>query len=221
MRREFHVRFCEGVGGKFPRATLPVMVFKNRRDAERVMEVLPKRFGKYGLTLHPKKTKLVEFHRPRWQVGAKRPEGEEQPGTYDFLGFTHYWGRSRYGKWVIKRKTASGRFTKAKRSVSKLCKTTRHLKLRKQHEKLSIKLRGHYQYYGITGNGEALTRFWHEVRKMWMKWLSRRGQRKRRKGGWEWFLKMEEHYRLPRPKVVHSVYGKTLNLFSHLANPWP
>lgn len=190
-----------------------VIMFEREDDAQRVMEVLPKRFGKYGLTLHPEKTQMVPFERPRWQAGTRKPEGATGPGKFDLLGFTHYWGTSRKGKWVVKRKTMSGRFTRAIRRTAEWCRKNRHLKVREQYRTLSAKLRGHYQYYGITGNAEALNRFWHEARRVWNKWLNRRGQRKRKNGKWEWFAKLEEKYRLPRPRVVQSVYGRTLNLY--------
>src|SRR5690242_10447705 len=99
MRRESHVRFCEGAGVQLPRATRPVIAFSSEDDARRVMAVLPKRFGKYGLTLHPEKTRLVQFQRPSSPRGGKR---RDRPGTFDLLGFTHYWGRSYRGRLVIK-----------------------------------------------------------------------------------------------------------------------
>jgi RNA-directed DNA polymerase len=88
MGREFHVRFREGLGVKCPRATRLVIGFSEETDARRVLEVLPKRFGKYGLTLHPDKTRLVPFVRPT-QRPRPGDRAQQRPGTFDFLGFTH------------------------------------------------------------------------------------------------------------------------------------
>jgi group II intron reverse transcriptase/maturase len=180
-----------------------VLVFEQERDARRVMEVLPKRFGKFGLRLHPDKTRLVRFSRP-----PRRPEGGGQaspgPEGFEFLGFTHYWGKSWKGWWVVKRRTAKSRFTRAVKAVRVWCRNHRHLPLALQHTALCQKLRGHFSYYGITGNHAALARFWWEVRRTWHKWLGRRSQR----GGmaWEDYQRLLRRYPLPLPRVVHSVY---------------
>jgi len=133
-----------------------VLVFKREEDARRVLEVLPKRFGKYGLTLHPGKTRLIDFRRPPWVAGP-RGRGSSWPGTFDLLGFTHFWGRSRKGNWVIRRRTAKDRFTKAIREVRRYCKAARHLPIAEQHRVLSAKLRGHYAYFGLTGDIDRLS----------------------------------------------------------------
>lgn len=177
-----------------------VIGFTDREDAHRVLEVLPKRFGKYGLMIHPEKTRLVPFHKPR---GPKRPLGHDRPGTFDFLGFTHYWGRSRSGYWVIKQKTASSRFTRAVRAISEWCRRNRHRPLAEQHQALCRKLRGHFNYYGITGNSIRLARFRHEVTGVWRKWLRRRNNRR---PAWDWFTRLMEHYPLPPPTAIHSTY---------------
>lgn len=174
-----------------------VLVFANERDAKRVIEVLPKRFGKYGLSLHPEKTKLVDFKRP-----SNRREG---PGSFDFLGFTHLWSKSRKGRWVVQRKTAKDRLARALKRVAQWCRYQRHLPVRMQHQALSRKLMGHNQYYGVTGNFRALSRFYWEVHEVWRKWLNRRSQRA--KMTWERFNRLIERYPLPRPRVVHSVYA--------------
>ena len=111
-------------------------------DARRVMEVLPKRFEKYGLTVHPDKTRLIKFRSP----SANEPLGkspDHRPGTFDLLGFTHYWGSSRKGNWVVKRKTSASRFTRAIRTVAQWCRLHRHDSIVTQHHTLSQKLRGH------------------------------------------------------------------------------
>jgi hypothetical protein len=169
-------------------------------DARRVMDVLPKRFGKYGLALHPDKTRLVLFRRP--PLRAPPPGGG--PGTFDFLGFTHHWGRSRKGYWVIKQKTAKGRFGRALRRVTEWCRRARHLPVGVQHRELSRKLKGHYGYYGITGNYPALHSFQREIERAWRKWLARRSQR-RNSLTWHRFAWVRERFPLPMPVVVHSV----------------
>jgi len=151
-----------------------VIGFTREDDARRVMEVLPKRVGKYGLAIHPEKTKLVPFRRPPHQSSPKGGLGGDRPGTFDLLGFTHYWSRSRKGNWVVKRRTATSRFTRAVRTIAHWCRLNRHRPIGQQHEILSQKLRGHYAYYGITGNSVALSRFREEVRRVWRKWLVRR-----------------------------------------------
>ncbi len=159
------------------------------------MEVLPKHFVKYGLSLHPEKTRLVRFCPPR--AGA-----DPEPGSFELLGFTHFWALSRKGRWVIKRKTAKGRFRRALKRVAVWCRRHRHLPVKEQHQMLTWKLRGHYAYYGITGNARALEVFLFRVRLAWHKWLARRSNR-----GMPWarFVQLEERYPLPRPVAIHSV----------------
>jgi group II intron reverse transcriptase/maturase len=178
-----------------------VMGFTHEEDARRVMDVLPKRFGKYGLTVHPDKTRLVPFRRPP----HKPPTGGEAggPGSFDLLGFTHFWARSRKGAWVVKRKTSSSRFTRAVRKIIVWCKKNRHLPIVEQHAILSQKLRGHYAYYGITGNKVSLWRFYEAVQHVWRKWLMRRKRGGRRP--WSWFNRLHRRYRLPYAVAVHSV----------------
>jgi len=151
-----------------------VIGFRDTSDAQRVMEVVPKRFGKYGLTVHPTKTKLVPFRPPSSKTATNEPR--DRPGTFDLLGFTHYWDRSRRGYWVVKLKTATDRFSRAVRSIDSWCQANRHLSLKEQQQKLNEKLRGHYAYYGVTGNSGALSRFLHEVECRWRKWLYRRNR---------------------------------------------
>jgi len=179
-----------------------VIVFSGESDARRVMAVLPKRFGRYGLTLHPDKTRLVLFRRP-----GDRDSSPGRPGTFDLLGFTHYWGRSRQGKWVVKRRTASSRLTRSLRSIGDWCRKHQHRPLPEQHETLRAKVRGHYAYYGITGNHSSLSVFLTQVHRRWRYWLSRRNRE--RAMTWDRFNRLLERYPLPAPVVVHSVYRTT------------
>lgn len=186
-----------------------VIGFTDEADVRRVLDVLPKRLGKYGLTLHPEKTRLVRFQRPPRRSDHKRPPSDRGPGTFDLLGFTHYWGLSRRGNWVVKRKTAPSRFTRALRMIARWCRLHRHASLADQHRTLSQKLRGHFAYYGITSNFNALGRFRREVTRIWHKWLGRR----KRDGSLPWaqMTRLLEHYPLPKAAVVHSVYRQAAN----------
>jgi RNA-directed DNA polymerase len=176
-----------------------VMVFSCEEDARRVLDVLPKRFGKYGLALHPDKTRLVEFRRPdRRPSSGGAPSGK--PGTFDMLGFTHYWDLSRRGKWVVKQKTASGRFSRALKRIGDWCRRHRHQAVRDQCKMLTQKLRGHFGYFGITGNSEAIARFREIVIGIWCKWLGRRSQRARIT--WDYRHELLKRYPLPPARVA-------------------
>lgn len=151
-----------------------VVAFEYEHDARRVMDVLPKRFGKYGLTVHPTKTRLVDFRRP---PRDGKPPRDDRPDTFDFLGFTHFWGRSSKGNWVVKQQTARMRFSRAMKAIALWCRRHRHVPVADQHKMLASKLRGHYGYYGVLFNRNALKRFKHFVEQVWVKWLRRRSQR--------------------------------------------
>ena len=179
-----------------------VILFSHEADARRVMEVLPKRFDKYGLTVHPEKTRLVPFYRPSKKTDASKDDPNRGPGTFDLLGFTHYWGKTRRGGWAVKFKTMSKRLSRAVRSIAQWCRTHRHLPVYEQHRKLSQKVRGHYAYYGITANARALANFLNAVHHVWRKWLDRRNNR--REMVWERFTKLLKRYPLPQPRIVHS-----------------
>jgi group II intron reverse transcriptase/maturase len=174
-------------------------------DARRIMDVLPKRMSKYGLTVHPEKTRLVRFA-PNGPDDSETAAGDPPlPKTFDFLGFTHYWGRSRQGGWVIKRKTARSRLKRAIQALSEWCCKNRHQPITVQHQTLKQKLRGHYGYYGIIGNIASLQNFLLEARRTWKRWLSRR--RRGKPLSWTDFLRLEQRYCLPRARVVHSLLG--------------
>ena len=124
-----------------------VLAFEKEDDARRVLEVLPKRLGRYGLKLHPDKTRVVDFRRP----GRGKPPGRK-PQTFDFLGFTHYWGKTRRGANAVKQKTAKDRFSRSLRRIRQWCREHRHDSLRAQQQALARKLRGYYGYFGIAWN---------------------------------------------------------------------
>jgi RNA-directed DNA polymerase len=174
-----------------------VLVFERESDARRVLDVLPKRFGKYGLTLHPEKTRLVPFQGLR--PGSPPGPREERPGTFDFLGFTHYWGRTLKGTWTVKRKTAKDRFRRSLKAIAEWCRAHRHRSLTEQQATLTAKLRGHFAYYGITGNSRSIGNFRYHARQVWRKWLSRRSGRARIT--WERFNALERRYPLPPARL--------------------
>lgn len=176
-----------------------LIVFAQERDARRVAAVLPRRVARYGLRLHPEKTRLVPFQVPPDKEETPRSQG---PDAFTFLGFTHYWGRSRKGNWVVKCKTAASRLTQSLSRVRQWCRRWRHQPVPWQQHRLTLSLRGHYAYYGITGNYRALDNFYRQVTREWRKWLNRRSQKA--KMTWERFNRLLVTYPLPRPRIVHS-----------------
>jgi RNA-directed DNA polymerase len=168
-------------------------------DARRIMEVLPKRFAKYGLSVNAEKTKLVSFRRPRRGYDPKRHG--PKPDTFSFLGFTHYWGKTRKGSYTIKRKTEGKRMFRTIRNLRQWCRANRHRPLPEQHTILCAKLRGHYQYYGVRCNSECLELVHYQLMRAWRYWLNRRGGRK--KLNWQKYQRLLKAYPLPRPKIVH------------------
>ena len=164
--------------------------------------MLPKRLARFGLTLHPEKTRLVDFRSPP-RAGPER--GSQRERSFDLLGFSHYWGRSRKGRWVVQRKTAKTRFSRALRQIGQWCRRNRHRPVAEQQQVLSRKLRGHDAYYGITGNSRALSRLRFEVQRRWRKWLNRRSRATRL--NWSAFNRLLKRYPLPPARVVHSIYA--------------
>lgn len=191
--KAFLVRYCDDF----------VMGFEHKQDAERVMEMLPKRFARYGLELHTEKTRMLDFQAPDRKG---RDWGDRRPGTFDFLGFTHYWGRSRKGNWVVKRKTAAKRFSRVLKRTNQWLRRMRHEPVKWMHKRLSKALIGHYSYFGITGNGDALKRLRDEVGRLWRKWLNRRSWRAQMP--WERFRLLLDRYPLPPARVVHSIFAQ-------------
>ena len=175
-----------------------VIGFELEADARRVMEVLPKRFNRFKLTIHPEKTVLVAFKPPPYQ--EKSAEGKS---TFDFLGFTHYWTKARRGYWVIKRKTMGKRLRRSMKAIWQWCRENRHDYLNEQYKALCSKLRGYYQYYGIRSNYKLLEVVYEHTERAWRYWLSRRSQRSRI--SWQKFTaSLREKLPLPKPKIVHN-----------------
>jgi len=183
-----------------------VMGFTREQDARRVLTVLPQRLGKYGLGIHPEKTRLIAFQEPAKVAGGNDAGSGPPAGTFTLLGFTHYWGRSPQGRWVVKRKTASSRLSRALQSIALWCRANRHRAIKEQQHMLSQKLRGHFAYYGITGNFRSLAWFRFEVVRCWRKWLNRRNRE--RSLDWDIFNRLLKRHPLPPARVVHSVYPR-------------
>lgn len=196
--RAFMVRYADDA----------VLGFEHEEDARRVLAVLPKRFERYGLRLHPEKTRLVEFRSPD-RRRASEAEGTYAKRSFDMLGFTHFWARSRKRRWVVKRKTAKSRLRRAVKRMAQWCRAHRHEPVHAQHAAINRKLRGHYAYYGVTGNGRALTCFLRLTERAWRAWLNRRSQRARMT--WPRFQSLLDSYPLLPARVVHSVYARAAN----------
>ena len=168
-----------------------VIALEDRHSGKRLLDVLGKRLGRYGLTLHETKTRYVDFRRRRpygrhWMTSAT---------TFDFLGFTHVWGRSLRGKDIVRQITAKGRFARALKSVHEWCKRNRHLPVEAQHDYLARAIRGHCAYYGRTGNGKRLGWFRFQVARIWRKWLARRSRLRRM--NWDRMNELLKRYPLP------------------------
>jgi RNA-directed DNA polymerase len=175
-----------------------VMAFDNLVDAQRVLAVLGKRLDRYGLTLHPDKTRIVDF-RPLITDSERHPETD---GTsFDFLGFTHVWGRSRKGKPTVRQVTAKSRYARALAAVTNWCRKNRHRSIPDQHRRLSSMMRGHFAYYGVGGNMRRLGWFAHQVVRIWQKWLSRRDRRSVVR--WTRLNEILQQHPLPRAKIFH------------------
>jgi group II intron reverse transcriptase/maturase len=168
-------------------------------DARRVMAVLPRRFARFRLTIHPEKTALIVFKQPPSQEPSARGTG-----SFDFLGFTHYWAKTRRGYWGIKRKTVGKRLRRFMRAIWTWCRENRHAPLQEQYQTLGLKLRGYYQYYGIRGNGKMLEVVCEHTERAWRYWLSRRSH----KGHITWQKCVESVHRklpLPKPRIMHNI----------------
>ena len=177
-----------------------VFGFEREEDARRVLAVLGKRLERFGLTLHPDKTRLLDFSRPP----RSRTEGRS-PTTFDFLGFTWYWRRNKKSGWSVRCKTRRARLARAIRAIHVWCKEHRHISVREQHAALARRVQGHINYFGVNGNTRSLRKFLYQVRRQWFKWLRRRSQRARLT--WERFLDLVKVYPLPMPRIVVQIWS--------------
>ena len=175
-----------------------VLCFRYKEDAERVMEVLAKQFAKYGLTLHPEKTRLVDFGRYA-EEHAKR-QGKK-PATFDFLGYTHVCARSQKGKFTVHVPTMKKRYRRGLTAIAEWCQENRHMPVGEQQKTLNAKLRGHYQYYGRPTNYRRLWQFYRAVRRIWRKWLCRRTRG--RGMTWEKFAAILRKHPLLLPRILY------------------
>jgi RNA-directed DNA polymerase len=168
-------------------------------DARRVMAVLPKRFNRFSLTIHPEKTALIAFKRP-----PSREASAGGAGSFDFLGFTHYWAKTRRGYWVLKRKTVGKRLRRFMQAIWAWCRDNRHAPLQEQYRTLCAKLRGYYQYYGIRGNFKMLEVVFEHTERAWRYWLSRRSHKGHIR--WQKFVaSLQKELALPKPRIMHNI----------------
>jgi len=179
-----------------------VLGFARQDDARRVLEVLHKRMAKYGLTLHPEKTRLIPFMRPH-----PGQNGRSGPGTFDFLGFTMYWCKTRRGGWRLGMKTRKARIQRTLVNLGEWCRRHRHLPLKEQHAALSRRLRGHDQYFGVNGNARSLQQVRYRTERLWLKWLRRRSQRGHRLT-WERFSAYLKAHPLPSPRISVQIWAR-------------
>jgi hypothetical protein len=177
-----------------------VIGFEREDDAKRVMAVIGRRFERYGLRLHPDKTRLVPFARP--QSGQTKGKG---PATFDFLGFTHYWRRTRRGRWSPSCKTRKAGLRRAITAVSDWCRSHRHLPVKQQHAALVRRIDGHCNYFGVNGNRRSLQMLLIHVRRAWHKWLSRRSQRAYL--NWTRFNDLLRDFPLPQPRIRVQIWA--------------
>ena len=184
------VRYCDDF----------VILFEHERDAERVMEVLPKRMGKYNLKLHPDKTRLLKLEKPR----SKQPRGKG-PATLDFLGFTLYWGRTRGRTWQMRAKTRRKSLRRSLQKTEEWCRWSRTQRVKVQHAGLVKRIVGHYNYFGVNGNMASLRRYYNRVKLQWRKWLNQRSQRGRMT--WQRYLGLLKSYPLPGPRICVPIWG--------------
>ncbi len=171
-----------------------VMGFRSKQDAERVMAMLAARMAEFGLRLHPDKTRLVPFGRP-----DRASPGGKGPATFDFLGFTLHWRRTRNGGWALGMKTRKARLRRALDALGEFCRCHRHDPLQEQHAALVRRMQGHMNYFGVNGNIRALGCLVAQAERTWRKWLNRRSQRKR--FTWERFRDFLKVFPLPQPRI--------------------
>ena len=186
--RSFLVRFADDF----------IIGCEAKSDAHLVLELLGKRLEKYGLSLHPEKTKLLPFGKPARTIRVDRVTE-----TFNFLGFTFYWSKARRGYWVIKKKTMRKRLSRFLKSIWEWCRENRHKPIKEQHADICVKLRGYYQYYGVRGNFKVLEVVYEYAEQAWRFWLSRRSHT----GGISWlkFERIRNSFPFPKPRIIHNI----------------
>lgn len=168
--------------------------FSQEVDARKVLEALKRRFERYGLRLHPEKTRIVPFTRP----DRTRNKGKAM-ATFDFLGFTHHWRRARSGRWMPWVRTRTARLRRFIRTIAAWCRSHRHLPVSEQHAALTQRIAGHFNYFGVNGNVPCLRHVLRACMVVWHKWLNRRSQRASK--NWDAFNDMLRQYPLPKASV--------------------
>jgi RNA-directed DNA polymerase len=175
--------------------------FERQDDARRVMAVLGQRMERFGLALHPDKTRLLPFGRP-----PKAQQRGKGPDSFDFVGFTFYWRRTRNGHWQVWCKTRRASLRRAKKSIYDWCRRHRHRSIEEQHAALTRRLRGHFNYFGVSGNDHSLMLLVEATKRAWYKWLCRRSQRTRL--NWERCTDLLLWWPLPRPRITVQIWGR-------------
>lgn len=179
-----------------------VCVAQYAEDAARIFKALKQRFRKYGLEIHPEKSRNISFGKFERENAAR--DGRK-PNTFDFLGITHYCTVSRKGRFKVGRKTSRKKFAAKNRAMNEWLKTVRSMvDIREWWKTLRAKLRGHYQYYGISENYRSIYKYYMNTLKLVYKWMNRRSQK--RKMNWQGFRQYLEKYPLPKPRIVHNLY---------------
>ena len=180
-----------------------VCCFQYEGEAKAFLKALRERLGKFNLEIAEEKTRILAFGRKAEE--ESRRNGKGKPATFDFLGFTHYCGRSRRGRFRVKRKTSRKKFRASLKRCNEWLRRNRHLPMAELMAELGKKLQGYYRYYGVTDNSAMLGEFLHHVRRLLFKWLNRRSQRK--SFDWERFNLLLAKHPLPRPKIHVNLYA--------------
>lgn len=179
-----------------------VCMVQYQDDAQYIEQALRDRFATFGLELHAEKTRTIRFGRYERENAQRQ---QRKANTFDFLGFTHFCGTSRKGKFIVGRQTSRKKFRQKCQEMNDWLRRIRnHKKAKDWWPTLAAKLRGHYHYYGVSGNMRSLNRFYHMTVRLTRKWLNRRSQRKR--FYWKGFISYLKHYPLPRPRIAHNFY---------------
>lgn len=185
----YAIRYCDDI----------VVCLQYRQDAQRVHEALKERLNKFGLELHPEKTRLLEFG--RFAAQSRKRRGEGKPETFNFLGFTHICSQGKRGQFLVKRKPMRERMKRAMLRVAAWCRIHRHEEVDRQHAYLVAALRGVYQYYGVRGSHDVLEKLRHHVIHSWRKWLGRRSEKGRL--SWRRYYGVLRKYPLPKVVMPH------------------